>query len=137
MKYVEDGTLRIEWHDFPAQGQESANAAFAARAAQEQDKFWEYHELLFNNQSSGNSGGYSDENLVAFAGEAGLDTEQFKKDYTSVRVENAVNNDFQKAQEDGIVGTPTVVINDQALVGFQTVDVYETAIENAKVSAGG
>lgn len=38
-KYVESGILRIEWRDFPYQGQESVNAALAARAAQEQGKF--------------------------------------------------------------------------------------------------
>ena len=45
-EYVEEGTLRIEWRDFPYLGQESVNAAMAARAAQAQGKFWEYHDLL-------------------------------------------------------------------------------------------
>jgi protein-disulfide isomerase len=38
-EYVEEGTLRIEWRDFPYLGQESVNAAVAARAAQAQGKF--------------------------------------------------------------------------------------------------
>lgn len=66
-KYVRDGTLRIEWRDFPYLGQESANAAFAARAAQEQGKFWEYHDLLYENQESANSGAFSDEKLLDLA----------------------------------------------------------------------
>ena len=53
----------------PLQGQESVNAAVAARAAQAQGRFWEYHDLLYENQSSG----FSDENLTALAEEAGLD----------------------------------------------------------------
>ena len=62
-KYVKDGTLRIEWRDFPYRGQKSVNAAVAARAAQAQGRFWEYHDLLYDSQFSG----YSDENLIALA----------------------------------------------------------------------
>ena len=47
-EYVKDGTLRIEWRDFPYRGQESVNAAVAARAAQAQDEFWDYHDLLYD-----------------------------------------------------------------------------------------
>ncbi len=55
-KYVEDGTLRIEWRDFPYLGQESTTAALAGRAAAAQDKFWEFHEALYADQPSPNSG---------------------------------------------------------------------------------
>jgi protein-disulfide isomerase len=75
-KYVKDGTLRLEWKDFPYQGRESVDAALAARAAQAQGKFWEYHDLIYANQSSGNSGGYSEESLTALAEEAGLDVDR-------------------------------------------------------------
>jgi protein-disulfide isomerase len=136
-KYVESGTLRIEWRDFPYQGQESVNAALAARAAQEQGKFWEYHDLLYDNQSSGNSGGYSDENLRVLAEEAGLDIEQFEEDFKSDRVAAAVNADFAEAQERGLAGTPTFIINGQTLVGFQTLEVFEDVIEEAEKEASG
>ena len=59
-EYVKEGTLRIEWRDFPYRGQESVDAAVAARAAQAQGKFWEYHDLLYEEQSSG----YSDEKML-------------------------------------------------------------------------
>ena len=51
-EYVKDGTLRIEWRDFPYRGQESVNAAVAARAAQAQDEFWDYHDLLYDRMIS-------------------------------------------------------------------------------------
>ena len=50
--YVENGMLRIEWRDFAYLGQESVKAAQAARAAQEQGRFWEYHDALYENQGS-------------------------------------------------------------------------------------
>jgi len=79
-EYIENGTLRLEWRDFPYLGQESVNAAVAARAAQEQGKFWEYHDILYQNQKGENSGAFSDENLIGFAREAGLDVESLVGD---------------------------------------------------------
>jgi protein-disulfide isomerase len=132
-EYVEDGTLRIEWRDFPYLGQESLRAAVAARAAQEQGKFWEYHDLLYRNQP----GGFPDEKLVGLAREAGLDAERFEADLASGEYEQIVTSDFREGQQRGISGTPTFVINGQVLSGFQPLEVYENAIEQAKREAEG
>ncbi len=126
---MEDGTLKIEWHDFPYLGQESMNAALAARAAQEQGKFWEYHDLLYENQSS--PGAYSDENLIALAREVGLDVEGFQASLSSGEHRQTVTEDFAEGQRRGITGTPTFVVNGQTLVGAQPVEVFEEAIEEA------
>jgi protein-disulfide isomerase len=136
-EYVKDGTLRIEWRDFPYQGQESVDAALAARAAQAQGKFWEYHDLLYNNQSSGNSGGYSEGNLTSLAEEAGLDRRRFEGDLQGARYEKTVQADFREGQGLGISGTPTFFINDQVLVGLQPLEVFEKAIEDAYREAEG
>ncbi|MBA2713218.1 MAG: thioredoxin domain-containing protein [Rubrobacteraceae bacterium] len=132
-EYVEDGTLRIEWRDFPYRGQESVNAAVAARSAQAQGKFWEYHDLLYDNQASG----YSDENLLSYAKEAGLDTRRFEDDYESARYAGLVQADFQRGQNIGVNGTPTFFINDQVLVGLQPLGVFESVIEDARREAEG
>jgi protein-disulfide isomerase len=128
-KYVEDGTLRIEWRDFPYQGQESVNAALAARAAGEQGKFWEYHDLLYENQGSGNSGAFSDDNLTGFARELGLDVERFESDFRSEEIAAAVQADFEAGQRAGISGTPTFEVNGKRLVGFQPLETFEGIIE--------
>ena len=133
-EYVEDGTLRVEWRDFPYLGQESLNAAVAARAAQEQGKFWEYHELLYQNQS----GGFSTEKLLGLADEAGLDVERFEEGLSSPdRYTRVVAEDFREGQKRGISGTPTFVINGQVIAGLQPVEVYEDAIERARREAEG
>ena len=132
-EYVKDGTLRIEWRDFPYRGQESVNAAVAARAAQAQGRFWEYHDLLYDSQFSG----FSDENLTELAREAGLDTQRFESDYRSGRYERSVRADFQQGLNAGVNGTPTFIINGKMLVGLQPVGVFENAIEDAKREAGG
>jgi protein-disulfide isomerase len=132
-EYVKDGTLRIEWRDFPYRGQESVNAAVAARAAQAQGRFWDYHDLLYDSQFSG----YSDENLIALARRAGLDTQRFESDYENSRYERLVRADFQKGLNLGVNGTPTFFINGKMLVGLQPVGVFENAIEDARREAGG
>jgi protein-disulfide isomerase len=132
-EYVKNGTLRIEWRDFPYRGQESVNAAVAARAAQAQGRFWEYHDLLYNSQFSG----FSDENLTELAREANLDTQRFESDYRSGRYERSVRADFQQGLNAGVNGTPTFFIDGKMLVGLQPVGVFAKAIEDARREAGG
>jgi len=136
-KYVKDGRLRLEWKDFPYQGRESVDAALAARAAQAQGKFWEYHDLIYANQSSGNSGGYTEESFTALAEEAGLDVDRFRRDLESARYEAVVQADFEEGQGLGISGTPTFFINGRVLVGLQPLATFEEAIEEAEREAEG
>jgi protein-disulfide isomerase len=131
-RYVEDGTLRMEWRDFPYLGQESLAAALAARAAQEQGKFWEYHDLLYENQS----GGFSDEKLIELAREAGLDVEEFESSFKRGEYEPLVRDDFLEGQRRGVSGTPTFVINGTVVAGAQPLGVFENAIERAEEEAG-
>ena len=132
-EYVKDGTLRIEWRDFPYQGQESVNAALAARAAQEQGKFWEYHDLLYETQAQG----FSEGRLVDIADQTGLDVKQFRSSLESGSNEPAVRADFQEGQQRGVSGTPTFVINGKTLVGLQPLSVFERIIEKEKRAAEG
>ena len=131
-KYVEDGTLRIEWRDFPYLGQESMNAARAARAAGEQGKFWEYHDLLYEKQGNGEA--FAEGALSGYARELGLDEVRFEADLRSEKVSAAVQADFEAGQNAGISGTPTFEINGQKLVGFQSLETFERIIEQ---EAGG
>lgn len=134
--YVEDGTLRMEWRDFPYLGQKSVNAALAARAAQEQDAFWEYRDLLYENQGPRNSDAFSDENLIDLAEEAGLDAERFETSFKGGAHEAALNEDFREAQDAGIQGTPSFTVNERKLVGPQPVETFEQAIEEELQEAG-
>ena len=132
-EYVKDGTLRIEWRDFPYRGQESVNAALAARAAQEQGKFWEYHDLLYKTQAQG----FSEGRLVDIADQTGLDVKQFRSSLESGSNEPAVRADFQEGQQRGVSGTPTFVINGKTLVGLQPLSVFERIVEKEKRTAKG
>ena len=130
-RYIENGTLRLEWRDFPYLGNESRRAAVAARAAQEQGKFWDYHDVLFDNQRSPNSGALSNENLVGFAREVGLDVGRFEAVIASGEYEAVVEKDFREGQDAGISSTPSFVINGRVLVGPQPLETFEQVIEEA------
>lgn len=134
-EYVEDGTLKIEWRDFPYLGQESVNAALAARAAQEQGRFWEFHEVLYDNQDSVNGGAFSDDNLMRLAGEAGLNAAELEESLTSSEHQEEVGSDFEEGQQRGITGTPTFIINGETIVGAQPKEEFERVIEEAAVRA--
>jgi protein-disulfide isomerase len=136
-KYVEDGMLRFEWRDFAYLGQESVRAAQAARAAQEQGEFWEYHDALYRDQGSINGGTFSDEKLSELAREVGLDIESFESDLASGRFEPVVQRDLREAQDVGIRGTPSFSINGQVLVGPQPLETFEQVIEEELQRAGG
>ena len=102
-------------------------AAVAARAAQEQGKFWEYHDVLYANGAP-----FDDVSLVRYAEEAGLDVERFEREYRSGRYEAVVEEVFTQGREAGIPGTPVFFINGEAIAGAQSVEVYAEAIERAR-----
>ena len=105
-KYVESGTLRIEWRDFPYLGPESTVAARGGRAAAAQDRFWEFERAMYEDQLPPNSGRLDEDYLVAVAEDIGLDVDRFRKDLASPESERAVQEDFVEGQAIGVTGTP-------------------------------
>lgn len=134
-KYVKDGTLRIEWRDFPYLGPESTTAAQAGRAAAAQNSFWAFHDELYAHQLPPNSGKLDEDYLAGIAEKLGLDVEQFRADLNSKATADAVAKDFAEGQAIGVTGTPAFVINRVPVFGAQPVKVFELAIEQAAVDA--
>lgn len=135
-RFVEDGTLRLEWRDFPYFGEQSVQAARAARAAGEQDAFWGFHDALYALGFPPNSGQLTDEVLIGIAGELGLDVERFTTTMQSQAVLDAVTADFQEGQQLGISGTPAFLVNGRPIMGAQPTDTFVAAIEKAAADAG-
>jgi protein-disulfide isomerase len=135
-KYVEEGTLRIEWRDFPYLGPESAVAARGGRAAAAQDRFWEFEEAMYADQLPPNSGNLDEAYLVGIAKDVGLDVDRFRADLASQESEKAVQQDFAAGQAIGVTGTPAFVINGVPVIGAQPAEVFEETIEKAAEEAG-
>lgn len=134
-KYVANGTLRIEWRDFPYLGSESTTAALAGRAAANQGKFWQFHDALFAHQFSPNSGHLTAAYFTGIARTLGLDLEKFKIDLQSSATKAAVNKDFMEGQNIGVTGTPSFLVNSTPIVGAQPLAVFTQAIELAAAQA--
>lgn len=135
-KYVEDGTLRIEWRNFPIFGEDSERAARGAWAAGRQGKFWEFHEAAY--AEGAKEKGFGDGRLRELAREAGVgDVERFARDAGSGAARAAVRKDQEEGYKLGATSTPSFLVNGQPIAGAQPDRVFERAIEAAKASGGG
>lgn len=81
-------------------------AAVAAEAAALQDKFWQMHDVIFENQEK-----LSTENWAFFANASGVNLWQFKNDIQKIELLNKVENDFESGLRSGVNGTPSFYIN--------------------------
>jgi len=127
--YVADGRVKLVFHPVALIGQESLWAAEAAECANDQGKFWDYHDKLFENQKGENKGGFSIDNLKRFAEELGLDTQAFNQCIDSGKHEDLVKAETQDAAKKGIQSTPTFVIGEQTVDGPRSYDDVKKAIE--------
>lgn len=129
--YVASGTVYFVYRSYGNFiGPESGRAAEAAYCAGEQDRFWEYHDMLFTNQGAENSGAFADERLVAFARGAALDVEKFSNCLQSNKFKDRVTQDQNDAEKAKIHATPTFVINGgQVIEGAQPYNVFVQIIE--------
>ncbi len=133
--YVDTGRARIEWHDFAWIGPESRDAANAARCAQAQDRFWDFHDLLYERQAGENLGAFSKARLKAFGRELGLDTAAFDACVDSGTYAGTVTADFGDVRGLGMTGTPTFMIGSRRIVGAQPFEVFAAAID-AELAGG-
>jgi protein-disulfide isomerase len=108
--YVLPGIARIVYRDFVFLGQESIDAAVAARCAGSQDPgaYWRYHDLLFASQKGENQGAFTRANLVTLAGIAALDATPFTACLDDPAVAKAVADETAQGRAAGIESTPTV-----------------------------
>jgi len=117
--------VRVVWKNLPlAMHPQAMPAALAAEAAHQQGKFWEMHELLFQNQAQ-----LSPEKYDALAKQIGLDMAKFKKaagaEATRARVEEDARLGARVAQQ----GTPTLYVNCRQVVGAQPYDVFRKLVD--------
>jgi protein-disulfide isomerase len=135
-RYVDEGILRIEYRDVPILGEESVTAALGARAAANQDAFWDFHDEVFSEDRERNAGELAEERLVEMAADLGLDTERFRADLEDPATMEAVQRDLQEARDLGVSSTPAFLINGRPILGAQPLDAFVAVIEEAAAEAG-
>jgi protein-disulfide isomerase len=121
------GKVRLVFRHFPLSFHKSARkAALASACAQEQDKFWPYHDQLFKNQHS-----LDDKALKTYARVVGLDGERFDKCLAADAYAARIDADMEAAREVGVEGTPSLYINGRPYGGEPSREALSQAVEAA------
>ncbi|MGW0394858.1 DsbA family protein [Streptomyces sp. NPDC003042] len=133
-KYVEDGTLRIEWRNFPIFGADSEAAAKAAWAAGQQDRFPSFHAAAY--AEGAKEQGFGAARLLELARQAGVpDLERFQRDMAGERAAAAVRADQEEGYRIGVTSTPSFLVNGRPIAGAQPIGAFTTAVAQAKAAA--
>ena len=108
----------LKYHAF------SKKAALAAAAAQRQGRFWEYHDLIFENYKH-----LDDQKFLEIARELNLDMKKFEKDMNDPATSLRVDKDYQLGRSVGVRGTPTIFING-SITKARTLEDFQALVEN-------
>ncbi len=123
-----EGKIRFAFLPFPLPNHAySTESGEAAECANEQGKYWEYHNALFERQGEVRDGGMPE--LKQIAKSVGLDVMQFDACLDTGKYKAHVQNDFQYGISIGVYGTPTFFINGQAFVEPLTEQKLSSLIE--------
>jgi len=134
--YVETGKVKILFKDFIVVGQDSIHAANAAHCANDQQMFWQYHSILYNNWAGEGTGWVSSEQLNKFANTLGLDMDEFSNCVSELKWEKLVNASHDDAIALDVTATPTFFVIDEnrnvlKIVGAQDYDVFKEVFDSA------
>jgi protein-disulfide isomerase len=121
--------LRIAYRHYPFSGihPQAQLAAEAAEAAGSQDRFWEMHGLLFENQNA-----LAPKDLYRYAEQIVLDIKRFRDDVKARRYRDLVTEHFRRGVQDGVYGTPGLFINGIRHNGTLDLDTLRARIVNAE-----
>ncbi|MBI2173124.1 MAG: thioredoxin domain-containing protein [Candidatus Aenigmarchaeota archaeon] len=136
--YIDTGKILFVYRDFPLDSIHpgARPAAAAAECADEQGKWKEYHDKIFDEQNKQGEGtvqlGVDD--LKKWASDIGLDTQQFNQCLDSNKYDAEVSKDFQDGVQAGVSGTPTFYIGSPQngyieLVGAQPYSIIKQVID--------
>ncbi|MDE1861877.1 MAG: DsbA family protein [Thaumarchaeota archaeon] len=128
--YIDTGKVKMYFKDFTIIGQDSVYAANAAHCAQEQGKFWQFHDMLYTNWSGENTGWASTTHLTEFAKQLGLNQSQFDQCMNQSKYIPIIRDSVSDANNLGLTGTPDFFIigpdnSVTKVVGAQPYSVFD------------
>lgn len=136
--YIDTGKVKLVYRDLPLDNlhPNARPAHIAAECADEQGKFWEYHDVLFDNQAQWNRLSSADlsSQLNQYATTLGLNSASFDSCLSSKEIADEVQSDYLAASQYGATGTPTFFIGNEKdgyvrLVGAQPYASFQAAID--------
>ena len=131
--YIDTGKVNLVFKDFPLNGPDSVLAAEASYCANDQGKYWEYHDELYKNWGGERTGWITRWSLNAFASSVDLDLDKFNQCLDEHKYQDKVNSLYQFGKEIEIDATPSFLIfNDQEIIkirGNQPLDTFLRTID--------
>lgn len=134
--YIQTGKVALVFVHIPNKGFDSWPAALAAQCTNEQGKFWQFHNLLYNNQGPIDSGWVSNANLKKFASQIpGLNIQQFNSCFDSQKYKSLAEHDLAIAHAFGFTNSPSFIVaksdgsNPQKIEGAQPFIAFKTVID--------
>ncbi|HWP57760.1 MAG TPA: thioredoxin domain-containing protein [Candidatus Acidoferrales bacterium] len=126
-RYIQTGKVRFLYHHFAILGKPSMLAAQASECANEQGKFWPYHDKLFAHAATPFA--FAESKLKTYAKEIGLETAAFDRCLETARYASKVEAETAMAALLGVRGTPGFLINERFLSGAQPFEVFAGALD--------
>ena len=127
-EFIKTGKVKVIFIDFPLNGFDSKLASEASYCAQDQGKYWEYHDELYKNWAGERTGWITRESLSKFAESLNLSSIQFNKCLDDRKYEEKVNSMYEFGNQIGIDATPSfLVFNDEKIIkirGNQPLEVF-------------
>ena len=131
--FIETGKVKLVFKDFPLNGSDSVLAAEAAYCAQDQGKYWQYHDELYKNWEGERTGWVTRDSLDKFATTVSLDLEKFDKCLDDHKYLERVNQMYEFGKEIGIDATPSfLVFSNEKIIkitGNQPLEVFLKSLD--------
>ena len=132
-KYVKNGSVNFAYKDFPLNGEDSILASEASYCAQQQDQFWEYHDKIYDNWEGENTGWITNNALLGFARDLGLDLKEFNSCMSNSTFRQKVLDNEEFAKRIEIDATPSFLIFNEnemyRIIGAQPFEKFEQALQ--------
>ena len=134
--YIETGKAKLVFVDLPFLGRDSPKAAQASYCAEDQEKYWEYHTILYTFQDGPPDSGWADrDRLSAFAFSLDMNMDEFNECMDSSKHKQRIKANYDEAVKNGATQTPTFILvsSDGAtkkLGGAQPYSVFAATIES-------
>jgi len=133
--YIETGKAKLVFVDLPFLGRDSPKAAQASYCAEDQGKYWEYHEILYIFQEGENSGWADRDRLNSFAFSLDMNMDEFNDCMDSSKYQKRVKANYDEAVKNDVQSTPTFIIisedgKKKQFSGAQPYSVFSATIES-------
>jgi protein-disulfide isomerase len=134
--YVDTGKVQFYFRQYAFLGPASTVAADAAECANDQGKFWDFHDYLYKNQpAETDTTMYNTDTLTQAAVSLGMDSNTFSSCLNNKTDDAKATKDMSDGQAAGVSGTPTFFVNGVSLVGAQPYSAFQTTIDQALAKA--